>query len=143
MANLKCTILLDKKLGLTIKVEDPAAGATQTIQLLKDSMILTVAGAAATSVVTQKADSVTVKCKKFSVEADEISCKSSLATTFAASTELKLSGTQAVSVEGISTKISGTTVQIVAQGALSAEATGPATLKGAVANVTAPIVMLG
>ena len=56
---------------------------------------------------------------------------------------MKISGTQSVAIDGLSAKLSGTTVQVTAQGALNAEATGPATLKGAVANVTAPVVMLG
>jgi phage baseplate assembly protein gpV len=143
MATLKCTIVLDKAEGLTMKVEDSAGGAIQTIQLLKDAIIMTVSGKESTSVVTQKADSVAVKCKKFSVEADEISCQSKMASTFAAKTEMKISGTETVAIEGLSAKLSGTTVQIVAQGALSAEATGPATLKGSVANVSAPVVNLG
>lgn len=143
MATLKCTIVLDKAGGLTVKVEDPAARAVQTIELLRDAIIMTVSVPGATSVVTQKADSVSVKCKKFSVEADEISCASTLASTFAANTQMNITGKQAVAIDGLSAKLSGTTVEIVAQGALSAEATGPATLKGAVANVSAPVVMLG
>ncbi|HYP87848.1 MAG TPA: hypothetical protein VEQ59_06835 [Polyangiaceae bacterium] len=142
MATLKCTIVLDKATGLTIEVDD-GAGATQKIELLKDSVVTTVVGKTAKSTVTQTADSVTVKCNKFTVEADEISCHSTMKSAFAADTQLELTGTNAVAIEGLSTKVSGTTIQIVAQGALSAEATGPATLKGAVANVTAPVVMLG
>src|SRR3954470_24179749 len=130
MTTLKCTIVLDKAEGLTMKVEDSAGGAIQTIQLLKDAIIMTVSGKKSTSVVTQKADSVAVKCKKFSVEAEEINCQSTEASTFAAKTEMKISGTKTVAIDGLSAKLSGTTVQIVAQGALSAEATGPATLKG-------------
>jgi phage baseplate assembly protein gpV len=143
MATLKCTIVLNKTQGLTLKVEDATAGATQTIQLLKDAIITTVSAGGVTSVVTQKADSVAVKCKKFSVDADEIICQSKMGSTFTASTDLKISGTKTVSIDGLSTKVSGTSVDIIAQGALNAEATGPATLKGAVANVTAPVVMLG
>src|SRR6478735_1598631 len=143
MGTLKCTIVLDKTAGLTITVEDTNAGAKQTIELLKSSIVTTVASKTATSVVTQTDEGVTVKCKKFTVQADEISCHSTMKSTYAADTQLQLTGTNAVAMEGLSTKISGTTVQIVAQGALSAEATGPATLKGAVANVTAPVVMLG
>lgn len=143
MSALKCTITMDKTEGVVIEVEDADAQAKQTISLLKDSIVITVAGAAATSVVTQKADSVSIKCKSFSVEADEVSCKSQMASTFAASTEMKISGTNSVSVDGMTAKLSGTTVSVTAQGTLNAEATGPATLKGSVANVTAPVVMLG
>lgn len=143
MGSLKCTITMDKTQGVVIQVEDADAQAKQTISLLKDSIVFTVAGAAATSVVTQKADSVSIHCKSFSVEADEVSCKSRMTSTFAASTDMKISGTSSVSVDGMSAKLSGTTVSVTAQGALNAEATGPATLKGSVANVTAPVVMLG
>lgn len=143
MGALKCTITMDKTEGIVIQVEDSSANATQTISLLKDSVVITVAGSAATSVVTQKADSVSIKCKKFSVEADEVSCQSQMASTFSANTEFKISGTQSVAIDGLSAKLSGTTVQVSAQGTLNAEASGSATLKGSVANVTAPVVMLG
>jgi len=143
MSALKCTITMDKTQGVVIEVVDADAQAKQTISLLKDSIVLTVVGTAATSVVTQKADSVSIKCKSFSVEADEVSCKSQMASTFAANTDMKISGTKSVSVDGMNAKLSGTTVSVTAQGTLNAEATGPATLKGAVANVTAPVVMLG
>src|SRR5690606_3656390 len=75
MSALKCTITMDKTQGVVIEVVDADAQAKQTISLLKDSIVLTVVGTAATSVVTQKADSVSIKCKSFSVEADEVSCK--------------------------------------------------------------------
>lgn len=143
MGALKCTITMDKTLGVVIQVEDPDASAKQTISLLKDSIVLTVAGSAATSVITQKADLVSIKCKTFSVEADDVTCKSKMTSTFAASTDMKISGTSSVAVEGMTAKFSGTTVSVTAQGTLTAEATGPATLKGSVANVTAPVVMLG
>lgn len=143
MGTLKCTITMDKAEGVTLRVEDPSSQATQTVSLLQDSVVITVTDGVSTSVVTQKADSVAIKCKQFTVEADEISCKSQMASTFSASTEMKISGTQSVAIDGLSAKLSGTTVQVTAQGALNAEATGPATLKGAVANVTAPVVMLG
>jgi phage baseplate assembly protein gpV len=143
MGALKCTITMDKTVGVVIQVEDADAQAKQTISLLKDSIVITVAGAAATSVVTQTADSVSIKCKSFSIEADDVTCTSRMTSTFKANTEMKISGTNAVSVDGMTAKFSGTTVSVIAQGALNAEATGPATLKGSVANVTAPVVMLG
>jgi len=141
--SLKCTITMDKTNGIVICVEDAAAQATQTVSLLKDSIVITVAGSTSTSTVTQTSEEVSIKCKRFTVAAEQVTCESTMKSTFSANTEMMVSGTQSVAIDGMLAKFSGTTVQVTAKGALNAEATGPATLKGAVANVTAPVVMLG
>jgi phage baseplate assembly protein gpV len=143
MAALRCTIEMDKTRGITICVVDADGNSTQKVSLLKDSITIEVAGATGKSLFTQTADSVSIKCQNFSVDADVVTCKSKQKSTFAASTEMNISGQQTVAIDGLSAKLSGTTVQISAQGTLNAEASGPATLKGSIANVSAPLVMLG
>ncbi len=143
MSVLKCTITLDKTNGITVEVEDPAAGATQTLFLSKDAIISTVKGAGGTSTVTQKADSVAIACKKFSVDADEINCTSKMASSYVAKTTMAVSGTQQVSVDGLTAEYAGTTVSVKAKGVLSAEASGAATVKGSIVSLSAPQVMLG
>lgn len=143
MASLKCTITLDKAEGLTLTVEDEAASSKQIVQLSKDTIVLQVEGSAGTSTVTQSADSVTIKCKKFAVEADEIECRSQQKSTYAAQTSLTLSGEQEVKVNGLETKCSGTNLSFEATGQLKAESSGVATLKGSIVNVSAPQVSLG
>lgn len=143
MSTLKCSIILDKGEGLTLVVEDEAAGSKQTVTLLKDSIVLQVEGNGGTSTVTQEAGGVSFKCKKFSVDADEIECRSKQGSTYAAQTNLALSGDQKLTMSGLETKCSGTTVSLEASGRLTAEASGVATLKGSLVNVSAPQVALG
>lgn len=136
MGSLKCTITLDKADGLTLVVEDESASTKQTIRLSKDSIVLQVEGGTGTSTITQGADSVTIKCKKFAVDADEVECRSRQASTYAAQTNLTLSGQKEA-------KCSGTTLSFEATGRLKAEASGVATLKGSIVNISAPQVSLG
>lgn len=143
MGSLKCTITLDKTEGLTLVVEDESSSAKQIVSLLKDTIVLRVEGSNGTSTVTQAADSVTIKCKKFAVDADEIECRSQQASTYAAQSALTLSGEQEVKLSGLQTKCSGTTLSFEASGQLTAEASGVATLKGSIVNVSAPQVSLG
>ncbi len=143
MSTLKCTIVLDKAEGLTLIVEDESASSKQTVTLLKDSIVLQVEGSAGTSTVTQVADAISFKCKKFSVEADEIECRSKQGSTYAAQTTLAVKGEQEVTVSGLQAKCSGTTINLEASGQLTAEASGVATLKGSLVNVSAPQVALG
>lgn len=143
MGSLKCTITLDKTEGLTLVVEDESSSAKQIVSLLKDTIVLRVEGSNGTSTVTQAADSVTIKCKKFAVDADEIECRSRQASTYAAQSALTLSGEQEVKLSGLQTKCSGTTLSFEASGQLTAEASGVATLKGSIVNVSAPQVSLG
>ncbi len=143
MSTLKCTIVLDKEKGISMTVEDEAAGTSRTAELLGDSIVLTVKGQGKTSVLKQTAEEIALECTKFTLKADEIECTSTGASTYTAKTTMGLKGTQKVSVEGQQAQVSGTSVDVKAQGTLNAEASGVATLKGSVANVSASQVVLG
>ncbi len=143
MSALKCTITLDKTQGLVLLVEDESAKSKQTVTILKDSIVLQVEGSSGTTTVTQNAESVAIKCRKFSVEADEIDCRSKQASTYAAQTVLSLSGEQEAKLSGLQTKCSGTTLSFEAKGQLTAEAAGVATVKGPIVKLSSPQVSLG
>jgi phage baseplate assembly protein gpV len=143
MSALKCTVTLDKTQGLVLLVEDEAKGSKQTVTLLKDTIILKVEGSAGTTTVTQNAESVAIKCKKFSVEADDSECRSQQASTYAAKTVLSLSGETEAKLSGKKTQCSGTTVSFEAKGQLTAEANGVATVKGSIVKLSSPQVTLG
>jgi phage baseplate assembly protein gpV len=81
MAKLVCTVEMSKDRGVTVKVENADASITQTITMDGTTLTLKVAGSDYTSTFTQKADSIAIKCKDFSIEADEtLTCTSGKAT---------------------------------------------------------------
>src|SRR5215203_2452067 len=79
---LVCTVEMSKDSGISIKVENADGGITQTITMDGTTLTMTVAGEDETSTFTQKADSIAIKCKDFSIEASNtITCTSTKATT--------------------------------------------------------------
>ena len=80
MGSLVCKIELNKERGITLQVENEAGEITQTAVFDGKKMTLTCKGKEETSVITQTPDSITVKCKTFSLEAETITCKSTDAT---------------------------------------------------------------
>jgi hypothetical protein len=75
MPKLVCTVEMSKKRGISLTVEDIAAGITQTITMDGTTLVLKVArkvaGKETASTFTQKADSIAIKCKDFSIEAEK------------------------------------------------------------------------
>lgn len=77
MGKLVCTVEMSKESGITVKVEDADAGITQTITMDGTSLTLKVAGSAGTSTITQTADKIAIKCKDFTLDAENtITCTS-------------------------------------------------------------------
>ena len=76
MEKLVCRIELDKEDGLILTVENGDASITQTIVMDGTSIKTTVAGQSETSTITQKQDSIAVKCKTFTLDAETITCES-------------------------------------------------------------------
>jgi len=74
---LLCKIELSQTEGLTMTVLNKDGKITQTAKFNGTSMVLTCQGEDATSTITQTSDSITVKCKEFTVDAENITCKSS------------------------------------------------------------------
>src|SRR5689334_18530626 len=95
MAKLVCTVELSKETGISVKVENADAGITQTLTMDGTTMILKVAGKEDTSTITQKADSIAIKCKDFSIEADNtITCTSKKATKHQSDDAMTLQSTK-------------------------------------------------
>ena len=77
MSTLICTVEMSKSAGVTIKVTDSDGKVTQTVTMDGTTMTLKVADSSNTSTITQKEDSVTIKCKSFKVDAETVFVKSS------------------------------------------------------------------
>lgn len=119
MANLTCTISLDKTAGVAVKIE--GGDAVQTITLDGSTLTLEVKGSGGTTRIVQTADEVKISCRTFTVEA-------SGGVSISAGTELKLTGT---------------TQAELGASMLKMEADSIATLKGNMTNVQGQLVKLG
>ena len=73
---LECRIELNKKDGVTVTVIGEDTKKTQVIRLDGDKVTITVKDGTNTSTYIQMPDAISVKCKTFSVDADEINTKS-------------------------------------------------------------------
>jgi hypothetical protein len=190
MAKLVCTVEMSKDSGISIKVENADAGIIQTVTLDGTTLTVKVAGKENTSTITQKADSIAIKCKDFSIEADNtITCTSKNATkhhsddtvtiestkdmTLTSSAKLvqsatsdltlaganvkataqsaasikgltaEVAGDQSLTLKGLQANLSGTQVSIKADGMLSAESSGVATLGGSLTTVKGTLINAG
>jgi phage baseplate assembly protein gpV len=131
MANLICTLELDKEKGLTVKVEDPEGKLTQTVTLDGQAITLEVKSASDTSTVVQKADGITIRCKAFTVEADTLTLQSKQASAWTSQQTLQLESTQDMTLTSSAkltqkatadaTLSSGANVQVNATGKLALE----------------------
>jgi hypothetical protein len=145
VSTLICTVEMSKSAGVTIKVTDSDGKVTQTVTMDGTTMTLKVADSSNTSTITQKADSVVIKCKDFQVDAETITCASTGATKHSSgdtlavestgdmslSSKAKLTGsaTSDVEISGMNIKASATTEASLAGMTVKAEATQALTLK--------------
>lgn len=97
MGKLICTIELLTDKGLTIKVEDPDGKLTQTVTLDGKAITLEVKSSSDTSTIVQKADSVTVTSKNFTVKSDTITLEAKEAISATSKKTLKLQSTEDMS----------------------------------------------
>ena len=77
MGALVCRIDLNKAGGITITVENADAEIVQTAVLDGTSITLTCEGSDAASMITQDAESISIKCNDFTVDAETITLQSS------------------------------------------------------------------
>jgi hypothetical protein len=77
---LECRIELNKKNGVTVTVVGEDSKKTQVIKLDGEKVTITVKDGSNTSTYVQLPDSIAVKCKTFSVDADEINTRSAKST---------------------------------------------------------------
>lgn len=153
MGKLVCTVEMSKTGGITVTVANADASITQTVTMDGTSLILKVAGSAHTSTITQTSDRIAIKCKDFSLEAeDTITCTSGKATRHHSDDTLALDSTKDMSLTSSAklvqsadsdVTVSGANIKAVAQSAASmkgmtAELAGDQslTLKGTQANLS-------
>jgi hypothetical protein len=83
MGTLVCKIELNKTTGIKITVENADGKITSTIHMDGSKILTTVKGEQETSTIEQKPESITIKCKDYTLEATgTITCKSQKATKF-------------------------------------------------------------
>lgn len=80
MGTLVCKVELDKVKGITVTVQNDDDKITQTVTMDGTTLTIKVAGQSDTSTWTQKADSIAIKCKTFTLDAETITCTSDKAT---------------------------------------------------------------
>ncbi len=118
MGTLTCRIELNKAngTGVVITVEDEAAGTSQRFQLDGTTITTEVRGGGDTSTIVQEADRVAIRCKRFTLEADTIRCRSREQTAFVA--------------DGPFSVKSGEDLELASDRGLKAKAAGNAAIDG-------------
>jgi hypothetical protein len=94
MSTLVCRIELDKDKGITLTVENKDGQITQTAVMNGESITFTSKGEQETSTITQKPDSVVIKCKDFTLETETITCKSTKDTLHQSDQKFDIKSTQ-------------------------------------------------
>lgn len=94
MGTLVCKIELDKTKGITVTVENADGQITQTLTMDGTSITTKVAGQSDTSTIVQKADSIVVTVKDFTLDTETITFKSSKASEWTSQDTLKVTSTK-------------------------------------------------
>jgi hypothetical protein len=151
-----CSIELSKSDGITVVVTDKKGKITQTVAMNGTTVTITVkkgdektstitqdaesivfqVEGEQTSTVTQKHDTLSVKCKTFEIDAETVSVKSSRDSTHVAEGKMTLKSTRDMDLSS-SAKLSAEStadMKLASSAGLNASATGDAKL--AAANVT-------
>ncbi len=114
MENLVCRIELHKKNGITITVVNDADQIVQTMEFDGKVITTTCKGSSETSTITQKPESITIKCKDFLVDAETITCNSSKDTKLDSKAKTDISSSQDFTVNsGATAKVTATSEMIL------------------------------
>ena len=157
MGSLICRIELDKKKGILLTVENNDDGITQTCIMDGTAITTKVKGPSETSTITQNQDSIAIKCKDFSVDADTITCNSKQDSSHKSGDDFQIKGRnlkvtaeskaqyKAMNAEikaldikidsDAKTQISSTIIKLASKGLLKMDASGAVTLNGSVVKV--------
>lgn len=129
MGTLVCTVELDKKTGVIVKIADESGGATQTIACNGKTLVMTVKDKKGTTTYTQSGDKVVIKTKTFEVQATDITLKAKGKVNISASRGMQLSSNGKMALKSkLSMIMSGNSVAIT--GKLSLKAKGGASKLG-------------
>jgi phage baseplate assembly protein gpV len=99
MGTLVCTVVLDKQKGVTVEVDNADDNIKQIITMDGTTLTIKVQGASETSTITQKSDSIVIKCKDFTLETETTTCKSTKDTSISADAKMNLKSTSDMSLE--------------------------------------------
>jgi hypothetical protein len=139
MGTLVCKIELDKEKGITVTVENADGKITQTMHMDGTSITTKVAGQSDTSTIVQKADSIVVTVKDYTLDAETITMKSSKASKWTSQDVLELTSTKDMKFTS-SAKLTQSATQdakISSSANVNVEATTNLTLKGLKAAMSA------
>jgi hypothetical protein len=134
---LVCTVEMSKESGISITIENADDGITQTITMDGTTLTMKVAGKEDTSTFTQKADSIAIKCKDFSIEADNtITCTSKKATKHTSDDAVTIQSAKDMSLLSSAKLVQSADGDLTLAGAnVKATAQSAASVKGMTAEV--------
>lgn len=98
MAPLICEIKMSKESGITVTVLNELAQITQTIHMDGEAITTKVQGPLETSTIVQKQDSIAITCKTFTLDAETITCTSTMDTKHTSRQKYMVESTQDYSV---------------------------------------------
>ncbi|MDY7233073.1 hypothetical protein [Hyalangium rubrum] len=139
MGTLVCKIELDKQKGITVTVENADGKITQTVTMDGTTMTLKVAGESDTSTVVQKADSIAVTCKTYTLDAETITLTSTKASKWTSQDTLEVTSTKDMTFTS-SAKLTQSATQdakLSSSANVNVEATSNLTMKGMAAAMSA------
>ena len=137
MGTLVCKIELDKKKGVTVEIENADGKITQTIYMDGTTITTTVKGSSETSTITQKADSIVIKCKDFTVDTETITMKSKKASKWTSQDVIDLKSTKDMTLhtDAKLTQSATSDAKLSSTANVSVEATNKLALKGMTAEM--------
>jgi hypothetical protein len=135
---LTCRIELSKTNGVTVTVEDAQAQTSQTIVIDGKSLVFTCKDQQNTSTVTQKSDSIELKCKTFTIDAETVTVKSSKDSSYESGAKLSMTSKSDFSIAAETNVSAAANQDLKISGAtVSGEGQQKASLKAAEIAITA------
>ena len=137
--SLVCTIEMDKTKGITVQIDNADSKITQTITVDGTSLTLKVTDQTNTSTWVQKADSIVVTCKDFTLDTETITFKSSKASSWTSQDKLDVKSTSDMTLDSSAKLTASATsdAKLSSQTNFDVEATNGLTLKGLTAAMSA------
>lgn len=132
MGALVCKIELDKEKGITVLVENADGQTTQKVTMDGTTLTLEVKGSSDTSTFVQKAESIEIKVKSFTVDAETLTLKSSKASSWNSQDTLEVKSSKDMTVEsGAKLTVKTTSdATLTSSAKVAVSATGDLTLEG-------------
>lgn len=126
-----CKVELNKATGITITVQNDNDEITQTVTMDGTAITIKVTDGSNTSTFTQKADSIALDCKTFTLTADTITCSSKTDSTYKSDKTLEVNSGSDMTVES-KAKLAVTStaaMSFAGQATLDVKSAGAMTLK--------------